>query len=491
MARKRPINAEVPPAEESVEETPAKPAGEPKAPKPAEKQPAAELTGPPRSAEEGQPTKEQQAAKPAKERTRAAAIRLPRPRGVPLPSRRRKRGPVPLALKLIAAAVAIAVVFVLIAILGGTGGEEQSAPGPAPGGTEGKAKPSTAAAAAEDLGFPAFATKNTTRVGGSDPASNAAAVALAVFPSTNDEQRPGAVTLVNEDDWRSAIAAAVLMAAPVRAPILISGPDGVPDPTAQALDALERQEGEVETRAFLVGNAEAPDGLRVSRLHGSNPAATAAAIAKQRNRLFSGAPEHIVIAAADQPAFAMPAAAWAARSGDPVLFANRNRLPSPTAAALKRTPKVPIYVLGPGSAISAAVVKEIAAISKHVTRVAGNDPPANSVAFARYSSDGFGWHIVDPGHGFVVARDDSPLDAAAAAPLSASGTWGPLLVSDDADTLPPVLRDYLLDVKPGYTDNPTRAFYNHVWVIGDQEAISVNEQSEIDALAELAKIGGP
>ena len=45
-------------------------------------------------------------------------------------------------------------------------------------------------------------------------------------------------------------------------------------------------------------------------------------------------------------------------------------------------------------------------------------------------------------------------------------------------------------VKPGYTDNPTRAFYNHVWVIGDQAAISVGQQAEVDQLAELAKIGG-
>ena len=87
-------------------------------------------------------------------------------------------------------------------------------------------------------------------------------------------------------------------------------------------------------------------------------------------------------------------------------------------------------------------------------------------------------------------RATRPLDAAAAAPLSASGTWGPLLLTDDADTLPAALREYLLDVKPGYTTDPTRAFYNHVWVIGDQEAIDVNQQAEIDELAELAKIGG-
>ena len=114
----------------------------------------------------------------------------------------------------------------------------------------------------------------------------------------------------------------------------------------------------------------------------------------------------------------------------------------------------------------------------------------SAIALARYRDGGFGWDVNDPGHGFVVARSDEPLDAAAAAPLSAAGTWGPLLLTDDAATLPPALRGYLLDVKPGYTNDPTRAFYNHVWVIGDQEAISVSEQAEIDQLAALAKIGG-
>ena len=102
----------------------------------------------------------------------------------------------------------------------------------------------------------------------------------------------------------------------------------------------------------------------------------------------------------------------------------------------------------------------------------------------------FGWNVNDPGHGFVVARSDAPLEAAIASPLSASGTWGPLLLTDSADTLPAALRDYLLDVKPGYTSDPTRAFYNHVWVIGDQEAIDVKQQADINQLAELAKIGG-
>jgi hypothetical protein len=197
-----------------------------------------------------------------------------------------------------------------------------------------------------------------------------------------------------------------------------------------------------------------------------------------------------VIAPAAEPGFAMPAAAWAARSGDPVLFSDAGKLPPATAAALKRHPQAPVYVLGPRAAVSAAVLREIAKLGNPVHRVSGEDPVTNAIALARYGSGGFGWNVNDPGHGLVVARSDSPLDAAAAAPLSAAGTWGPLLLTDSPGTLPAALRGYLLDIKPGYVTDPTRAFYNHVWVIGDEGAIDVNQQAEIDNLAELTKIGG-
>ncbi|MBA2349487.1 MAG: hypothetical protein H0V81_14460, partial [Solirubrobacterales bacterium] len=67
-----------------------------------------------------------------------------------------------------------------------------------------------------DLGFPSFATKNTTRVAASDPVAVAAATARAVYPGLTPESRPDAVALVDRRDWRTALAASVLMSSPVR-----------------------------------------------------------------------------------------------------------------------------------------------------------------------------------------------------------------------------------------------------------------------------------
>ncbi len=409
--------------------------------------------------------------------------------------KKRKRKPVPGALKAIGGLVLIAVVFLIAAVLGGGGSNKQDEkPAPAPAQTEPapEEKQTPTAEAAEELGYPSFATNNTTRVGGSDAATTAAGVALAVFPSAKVAQRPVAVTLVDEDDWQGAVAAAVLMSAPVRAPLLVSSSGDLPDPTSQALDTLDPQGNTAtdKTQAFVIGNAAAPDGLRTTRVKAANPAALAVAIEALRNKLLGGAPKHIVLAPESEPEFAAPAAAWAARSGDAVLYSGADKLPKETAGALGEDPKTPVYVLGPSSAISSDVVREVAKIGNPVQRVSGEKPVENAIALARYASGGFGWNVNDPGHGLVVARSDEAIAAAIAAPLSASGTWGPLLLTDDADTLPKTLREYLLDIKPGYTTDPTRAFYNHVWVIGDQEAIDVNQQAEIDQLAELAKIGG-
>lgn len=434
---------------------------------------------------------EAKAEQPAPEAPKAPA----RPSGVrpsdgytdPRTNAKGKSGPG--APKALMALVVLAVAFIVAAIVWGTGGGDSGtseAPAPAPTSKE---KPAEAASkTAESLGYPAFATNNTTRIGGSDPAANAAGTALAVFPSTTPEQRPAAVTVVGEEDWAGAIAAAVLMAAPVRAPILFSAPGEMPDVSEEALAALDPQGSKATGQAalFAVGTVAYPG--KAAPIDSGDPAATAAQIATLRERLVGGPPEHIVIASESRPDFAVPAAAWAARSGDPVLFSGTKKLPAPTASVLKAHPKVPVYVLGPSSEISSEVVREIAKISKQVKRVAGEDPVANALALARYGDGDFGWNVNDPGHGFVLARSDSPADAAAAAPLSASGTWGPLLLTDDAGELPAEVRSYLLDVKPGYTTDPTRAFYNHVWVIGDQDAIGVDQQAEVNELAELAKI---
>jgi hypothetical protein len=383
------------------------------------------------------------------------------------------------------AAVAVAV-YVAANDSGGTEATVSNAPAPAP---QVVVKQVTVPEDTTDLGFPTFATKNTTRVSGADPTADAAAVALAVWPSTGKIPGPDAVSFVDAGDWQAGVAAASLTAAPVGAPILLTESGAVPPLSASALRALDPQGSDTTAgrQVFVIGSAASPEGYQTLEVAGDSPAAIAAEVAKLRERL-AGKPNHIVIASSDDPAYAMPAAAWAARSGDPVLFTGRDELPAATVAALRADDGVPVYVLGPEEAVSTQTFKDIEHVAPGTQRVGDTGETENSVAFARYTDGDFGWNINDPGHGFVLANSSRPMDAAVAAPLSASGTWGPLLVAPDGAALPDALHTYLLDLKPGYADDPTRAVYNHIWLIGDTSALSVDLQGEVDDLAEVAPV---
>jgi hypothetical protein len=343
-----------------------------------------------------------------------------------------------------------------------------------------------------DLGFPAFATRNTTRVAGEDSVANAAGVALAATPTGGVVKGPEAVTLVDSEDWAGGIAASSLFAEPIGAPILYTRDGSLDELTQGAVDSLAPGGGSATggAQAFRVGDAGEAEGLDTEDVEGGSAAEIAVSVLELREKLTDAHPEHILIASSDDPEFAMPAAAWAARSGDAVLFAQADSVPSATLKAIERLKNVPVFVLGPESVISGKAVKEISeATAGDVTRAADEDDPVtNAVAFARFADGNFGWNINDPGHGFVIANTGNPSDAGAAAALSGTGTWGPLLLTDDAEAPPPALEGYLLDLKPGYEDDPTRALYNHIWIIGDKTALSVDAQVELDEIAEVARV---
>jgi Cell wall binding domain 2 (CWB2) len=350
------------------------------------------------------------------------------------------------------------------------------------------------------IGFPTIATKNTTRVEGPDPIADAAAVALAVYPSAAPGTHPQVVTIAPTDVWQASIAASVLMSAPIKAPILLSSSTALPSVTSRALQMLAPSgSGSIGgAQVIRVGPVPRVSGMRSIAIPGSDPFALAAAIDRFATAAAGSPSPDVVIASADDPQYAMPAAGWAAESGDPVLFVNSSGVPTATKQALISHQHPRIYVLGPASVIPDSVLSQLQKFGS-VKRVAGADSAANSVAFATYRDPpctfgapcahvpgSFGWALQSPGHGYVLINAARTLDAAAAAPLSASGSYGPQLLIEDPNTLPKPVLDYFLNyATPGYTqEGPTAAVYNHGWVIGDQSAISVGVQAEMDTLLE-------
>jgi hypothetical protein len=344
--------------------------------------------------------------------------------------------------------------------------------------------------AAQGLGFPAIATKNTTRVGGADPVADAAAVAQAVFPATDAASRPKAVTLVDSGDWRAGIAAAALFAAPVGAPILMSDGTSLPAASDSALKALAPTGSKAAggAQVIRVGDVAQVGGRKTTDIKGTGPFALARAIDAFLTAASGKSSDRVIVASADKAAFAMPAAAYAAKSGVPVLFVTHDAVPPDTRAALAAHRQPKIYLLGPTSAIGSDAETALRKLGK-VTRIEGADPVRNAIAFARFADNAFGWGVVDPGHGVVFAGAGAdPQTAAAAAPLSASGTYGPLLLVGDPAKVDKPLADYLLDIQPGYAKDPVRGVYNHGWIVGDESAVSIAAQSQIDRLLEISPV---
>ncbi|HET8758042.1 MAG TPA: cell wall-binding repeat-containing protein [Solirubrobacteraceae bacterium] len=394
---------------------------------------------------------------------------------------------------MIRAALAVLLLALAVAACGGGGGGGgddgggQKPDQPVLGASGDEEQPENAA----PLGFPIFATKNTTRVAGADPVADAAAVARAVYPARTEESSPRAVVIVDQADWRSAISAAQLMARPLRAPILFSDSGELPAASAEALEELAPSGADEIDGAQVIRigeSAATPENRRSKDVAGESSASLAQGIDKLQAAAAGDPTQNVLIAPADSPEFAMPAAGWAARSGDPVLWTLKDTLPSETRAAIQAHPRARIYVLGPEDVISENVFRELRKLGRKTTRIAGPDPVANAIAFARFSDGRFGWNVVDPGHGLVFANTARTLDAAAAAPLSGSGQYGPLLLLTDAATLPETLQNYLLDIQPGYDQDPVRGVYNHGWLMGDETAISGDVQSRIDALLEIQPV---
>ena len=347
--------------------------------------------------------------------------------------------------------------------------------------------------AAEQLGFPVSATRNTTRVSGSDAAADAAGVASAIFPSTSLETRPPAIVLVDKNDWQGAVAGAALVAAPLRAPILLSDGSGLPAVTSETLDRLKPKGAQLASgaQAILIGDKPGPPkGLRPARIRGSDPYTVAVAIDKFSSVARGKPAGDVVVASGEKPEYSVPAAGWAARSGDPVLFTKKDTLPPPTIAALKQHQKPHIYLLGPPAAVSVAVEKQLDKLGP-VTRIQGPDPVQNAIAFAKFKKGAFGWGARVPGQNLTIANVSRPGDAAAGAGLGANGIFAPILLTDSA-TLPRTLESYLLDLQPGFQGgDPSQGVYNHVWILGGADALSPASQDRVDAASALVPVDQP
>ena len=171
-----------------------------------------------------------------------------------------------------------------------------------------------------------------------------------------------------------------------------------------------------------------PEGYKTAVVEGDDPYERAAAI----DRFFSAARgarrTTSCSTRASEAEWAMPAAAWAARSGDAVLPVSATRSRPPIGGAPRaRAPERLRARARDGDLERGGGPAREAGSRRSVDRIEGPTPVENAIAFARYEKGDFGWGVVVPGYNFTVASTTRPLDAAAAAALATRGVFAPLL----------------------------------------------------------------
>ena len=244
-------------------------------------------------------------------------------------------------------------------------------------------------------------------------------------------------------------------------------------------------------------SASAPGSLRTLTLAPRAPAAAAAAVERLLVRASGSQPHQVIVVPTFAPyAQLAPVAGLSAQTGAPILFATSAGVPHATADVLEHLGHPSIYVIGEGQ-LHHPTVQELRHFG-HVTAINGTTqlggevraPTGNSIAIARFTDGSFGWGVKEPGHGLVFANAARPLDGPAAALLSASSQYGPLLLLESPNRIPEALAAYLADIQPAYTSapayQPVHGVYNHGWLIGDEHMITPVTQAELDSLLAIS-----
>lgn len=350
--------------------------------------------------------------------------------------------------------------------------------------------------------------KNVTRLGGAADAETMTYVLQVAYPATRAENRPNTIVRI-APDWRIALAATPLLSRPFNAALLINSGDGseaeltreiqrlrspATSQSAPAVSPAARPSPSppsiTEQKLMTIGLASAAGEEGIT---GEDPASIAAAIDERRANLIGSFSSNVIIVSADADyRWALPAGAYAARTGTPILFVTKDGIPPPTASALdRRKGQSHIFVLGPTAAVVRNVYDQLKRYGS-VTRIEGRNSFDNAVRFAEFrnSATGFGWG--HDGHGSrqwsvtnsILVNGDRWQDGLLAAHLTRRGKSGALLFTE-RDRLPAVVDNYLWRQRPIFANTPAEGPFNHIWVVGSFDRISYGTQAWADYSQEI------
>lgn len=340
--------------------------------------------------------------------------------------------------------------------------------------------------------------KNVTRLNTNDPLQMAVLTSQTIWPATHKENQPGAVILVPVNEWQLGIASADLIHHPNNGPILFIEKEKVPEMTLKEIKRLNPLGTKDGTQIMVMEDVSASileqlKDYKVKQIKETDPAIFAKDVDKEYADITGSYPNSVIIGSSEEEGrlYTTPAVNWISHMPEPILYTEKNKVPEATIEALKmRKDKANIYLLGPEKIISKEVEKELSKYGK-VTRISGETPVENSIAFAKFKDEKtkFGWGFTKPGHGVSFVSNKTLDLAVAGAPFSHMGKHAPVIFLEEGEASRPVY-DFLATIQPKFKDDPTLGPYNHGFLLGSTSDISFETQGILDERLEIVQESG-
>lgn len=340
-------------------------------------------------------------------------------------------------------------------------------------------------------------TKNVTRLDAESLNEAAMMVSQTIWPATGNDNRPGTVILAPADQWQIALAGSDLIHHPNNGPILFYDQE-LSEETLHEIKRLSPTGNVNGTEVMVMGDAtesvlEALKDYKVEQITENDPAEFALAVDKKYSETAGDLPQSVIIVSLEDEAklYSLIASNWIAHMPEPVLFVSKGEIPQPTVEALQsRKNKANMYVLAPEEVISDEVVTSLKEYG-NVIRIDGKTPVETSIAFAKFKDEqtGFGWGVTEPGHGFAFTTTAQPEFAIAGAPFAHLGKHAPLIWLENGEATGDV-HEYLGDLQPKFTDDPTIGPYNHAYILANLKDVSMDIQGMIDSMLEISPADG-
>lgn len=187
-------------------------------------------------------------------------------------------------------------------------------------------------------------TKNTTRLDTQDPIEASILMSQTILPATHQENQPGAVILVPNDNWQVGLVAADLIHNPTDGPMLLTDKNELSAQTLNEIKRLNPKGTSDGVQVMVMGDisenvVKQLTNYKVETIAGTDPAEFAAAIDKKYAEISGGEyPKGVVIVSAeeDAKAYSLPAINWISHMPEPVLYVTKDGIPETTKRHCKK-----------------------------------------------------------------------------------------------------------------------------------------------------------